>query len=210
MPRIARHGGYVRSFSCSRALAFFRTEPSVGLGQKRNVIMDTSSRRTFLQSSGGVLGAALVPSLGLSGGAHAAAKEQLPRIWHSADVLIGNSVTEQSPSPIITCPMFYPNGHFANASHTLDLSAFPVKGNISWQGETISPDFSRSFAAGTTTGTDSYLYLLTAGEAEVVGGEGPFSDVTQAIVRCKYKVVNQNGQLLLVACVNCVAIFVRK
>ena len=174
--------------------------------------MNGLSRRHFLRTSGAAA-AALLPSLAFSDPAQAAGKERVSRIWNSADILIGNSPADQVPSPIITCPFFFPNGRFANASHTLDLSGLAsgtVTGNISWDGDTISPDFSQSLAATTTMGSDGDLYLLTAGEAEVSGGEGHFRGVTQAIVRCKYKaVLGPSGLPLLVACVICVAILVR-
>jgi hypothetical protein len=175
--------------------------------------MDDLSRRHFLRTSGAAA-AALLPSLGFSNPAQAAGKERFPRIWNASDILIGNSPVDQAPSPIITCPFFFPDGHFANGSHTLDLSGLAsggaVTGNISWGGDTISPDFSQSLAASTTTGSDGHLYLLTAGEAEVSGGEGHFRGVTQAIVRCKYKaVLDTSGLPLLVACVICIAILVR-
>ena len=174
--------------------------------------MNGLSRRHFLRTSGAAA-AALLPSIALLDPAQAAGKERVSRIWNSADILIGNSPVDQDPSPIITCPFFSPNGRFANASHTLDLSGLAsgtVTGNISWDGDTISPDFSQSLAATTTVGSDGELYLLTAGEAEVSGGEGHFRGVTQAIVRCKYKaVLGPSGLPLLVACVICVAILVR-
>ena len=174
--------------------------------------MNGLSRRHFLRTSG-VAAVALLPSIMLSDAAQAGEKERLSRIWTSADILIGNSPTEQTPSTIITCPFFLPDGQFANASHTLDLSGLPdgpVTGSISWDGYTISPDFSQSLAATTTQGADGAYYLLTAGEAEVSGGAGPFRGVTQAIVRCKYKVVLAGGLPLLVACDFCVAILVRR
>jgi hypothetical protein len=169
--------------------------------------MNYLSRRHFLLTAGAA-GAALLPSLVFSDPAQAAGKEKVSRIWNpnSADILIGNSPVEQVASPIITCPMFLPDGRFANASHTLDLSGATVTGNIAWDGDTISPDFSQSFAFSTATGSDGDFYLLTAGEGEVSGGEGKFRGVTQAIVRCKYQ-VDQSG--LLVACDFCVAILVR-
>jgi hypothetical protein len=174
--------------------------------------MNDLSRRHFLRTSG-VAAAALLPSLGFSELAQAAGKERVSRIWNSADILIGNSPAEQEPSPIITCPFFLPNGQPAKASHTLDLSDLAsgtVTGNIAWGGDIISPDFSQSFAATTTTGSDGELYLLTAGEAEVSGGKGHFRGVTQVIVRCKYKVALDKGGLpLLIACDFCVAILVR-
>jgi hypothetical protein len=174
--------------------------------------MNDLSRRHFLRTSGAAA-AALLPSLAFSDLAQAAGKERLARIWNSAEILIGNSPADQVPSPIITCPFFLPNGQPANASHTLDLSALPggpVTGNIEWGSDVITPDFSPSLAATTTTSTDGHVYLLTAGEAEVSGGTGHFQGVTQAIVRCKYKAVLGPGDLpLLVACVICVAILVR-
>jgi hypothetical protein len=174
--------------------------------------MTDLSRRHFLRTSGAA-GAALLPSLVVSGSAQAAGKEHVPRIWDSAEILIGQSPADQAASPIITCPMFLPSGRFANASHTLDLSGLArgvVQGDISWDGDSISPDFSQSLAASTTMGSDGHHYLLTAGEGEVAGGTGNFRGVTLAIVRCKYKVVlDQGGLPLLVACVTCVAILVR-
>lgn len=174
--------------------------------------MDGLSRRHFLRTSGAA-GAALLPSLVFSDLVQAAGRERVPSIWSSADILIGNSPAEQAPGPIITCPMFLPDGRFATASHTLDLSGLAsgaVEGNIAWDGDTISPDFSQSMAVSTATSSDGHLYLLTAGEAEVSGGRGHFRRVTQAIVRCKYKaVLDHSGLPLLVACVFCVAILVR-
>ena len=172
--------------------------------------MNDLSRRHFLRTSG-VAAAALLPSFGFADSAQAAGKEQLSRIWSSADVLIGNSQADQLPGPIITCPFFLPNGRPVNASHSLDLSGLasggPVTGNISWDGDIITPDFSPSLAATTAMGSDGHLYLLTAGEAEVSGGEGKFDGVTQAIVRCKYKAALSPGGLPLL--VICVAILVR-
>ena len=175
--------------------------------------MNDLSRRHFLRTSGAV-GAVLLPSLAFLDPAQAAGRERVPRIWDSADILIGNSPTEQPPSPIIMCPMFLPDGRFADASHTLDLSGLAgggaVTGNISWDGHTISPDFSHSLAVSTAMGSDGHLYLLTAGEAAVSGGKGHFRDVTEAIVRCKYKAaLDPNGLPLLIACVVCVAILVQ-
>jgi hypothetical protein len=173
--------------------------------------MSDLSRRHFLRTSGAV-GAVLLPSLVLSDRAQATGRERFPKIWDSADILIGNSPADQAPGLSITCPMFLPGGRFANASHSLDLSGLGsgvVHGDITWDGHSIAPDFSHSLAFTTTTGTDGHLYLLTAAEAEVAGGQGRFRDVTQAIVRCKYKAVLGPGNLpLLVACVDCVAILV--
>ena len=176
--------------------------------------MNDLSRRHFLRTSGAAA-AALLPSIALSDPAQAAGNERVSRIWNSADILIGNSPADQLPNLIITCPFFLPTGQPVNASHTLDLSGLasggPVTGNIAWGDDIITPDFSPSLATTTAMGSDGQLYLLTAGEAEVTGGEGHFRGVTQAIVRCKYKaaVLGPNDPPLLVACVICVAILVR-
>jgi hypothetical protein len=176
--------------------------------------MDALSRRHFLRTSGAVIGAVVAPTIVMPDTARAAEHESIPRIWHSAEVLIGNSLADQTPGLVITCPFFFPNGKFANASHTLDLSMVasggPAQGNITWDGDSISPDFSRSIAATTVKGSDGITYLLVAGEAQVEGGEGRFKDVNYAVIRCKYKVViDTQGQPLLEACSNCVAILVR-
>jgi hypothetical protein len=185
---------------------------TLGSDFRKGDTMNDLSRRHFLRTSGAAA-AAVLPSLAFSNLAQAVGKERIARIWNSADVLIGNSPADQVPGPIITCPFFLPNGHPANASHTLDLSDLAsgtVKGNISWNGDTISPDFSPSLAATTTTGSDGEFYLLTAGEAEVSGGAGHLRGVSQVIVRCKYKaVLATSGLPLLVACDFCVAILVR-
>ena len=199
-------------FSRVSAVGCVTDRATHGQDLREGDIKNGLSRRHFLRTSG-VAAAALLPTIALSDPAQAAAKGSVSRIWNAADVLIGNSPAEQTPSPIITCPFFFANGRFAEASHTLDLSGLAsgtVTGNISWDGDIITPDFSPSLAATTTVGSDGHLYLLTAGEAEVSGGQGNFRGVTQAIVRCKYKAVQgPNNLLLLVACHICVAILVR-
>ena len=159
----------------------------------------------------GAVGAALLPWLVLSDRAQATGRERFRRIWDSADILIGNSPADQRRSQHHV-PHVLPRRPLRDASHSLDLSGLAsgvVHGDISWDGHSISPDFSPSLAFTTTTGTDGHLYLLTAGEAAVAGGKGRFRDVTEAIVRCKYKAVLGQGNLpLLIACVDCVAILV--
>jgi hypothetical protein len=175
----------------------------------------SSRRRLFLKLlGGGFLGATAVAA-GADGIKRAQAKEEgFPPLWASALVLIGQSLADQSPSPVIKCPFFFENGHFANASHTLDVSNLrttgKVTGSISHQDDTIHPDFSASIAGTVAQGTDGKQYFLVAGEGTVTGGTGIFEDVSKVIVRCKYKVtVSQQGDILLIACVDCVAILVR-
>jgi hypothetical protein len=138
---------------------------------------------------------------------------QFEPLWRSAQILIGNSPTEQSPSPIIECPLFFENGHFASASHILDLSDLQttgeVRGPVTYHKDTIEPDFSSSIATAVTQGSDGVPYLVVAGEGEVAGATGYLKGVTKAIIRCKYKVAEDNANLLLIACVNCVVILVR-
>src|SRR5262249_54738850 len=59
----------------------------------------------------------------------ASARDYRP-LWRSARVLIGNSPEDQAPSPIITCPMFFENGKFADGFHTLDLSNLEATGQV--------------------------------------------------------------------------------
>jgi hypothetical protein len=177
------------------------------------VTAPSSGRRSFLKLlGGGVLGATAMAA-GI-GGIERAEANQVEPLWNSAQVFIGNSPAEQSPSPSITCPLFFDNGHFANAFHTLDLSDLQttgkVSGTVTYHNDTIEPDFSSSVAAAVTQGTDGILYLVVAGEGKVTGGTGYFRGVTEAIIRCKYKVaVDQNKNILLIACVDCVVILVR-
>ena len=172
------------------------------------VMVRSNHRRSFLRLLGsGLLGATGVAG-GIGGLERAEASEVEP-LWNSAQVLIGNSPTDQSPSPVIQCPLFFDNGHFADASHTLDLSNLPqVNGTITVGRDTIEPDFSSSVAATTTLGSDGIPYLVVAGEGTVTEGRGYFRTVTNSIIRCKYKVADL-GSLLLVACVDCVVILVR-
>jgi hypothetical protein len=172
------------------------------------VMVPSNHRRSFLRLLGsGLLGATGV--VGGIGGLERAEASEVEPLWNSAQVLIGNSPTDQSPSPVIQCPLFFDNGHFAHASHTLDLSNLPqVNGTITVGRDTIEPDFSASVAATTTLGSDGIAYLVVAGEGTVTEGRGYFRTVTNSIIRCKYKVADL-GSLLLVACVDCVVILVR-
>jgi hypothetical protein len=181
-----------------------------------------SRRRSFLKLlSGSVLGATGL-AVGIDGieqaeanqsGSKRAKTNQFEPLWKSAQILIGNSPTEQSPSPIIECPLFFENGHFADASHILDLSDLQTTGEVratlTYHKDTIEPDLSSAIATAVTQGSDGVPYLLVAGEGEVTGATGYLKGVTKAIVRCKYKVAEDNANLLLIACVNCVVILVR-
>lgn len=181
-------------------------EKSVG-GAGRHGIAE--QRRAFLKMmGGGAVGA--VAGIGGIESAQAGPRAGFDPLWTSAQVLIGNSPAEQVPSPVIECPLFFDNGQFAGAFHTLDLSNLPqVRGTISYRGDTIEPDFSTSVAATTTVGSDGNLYLVVAGEAPVAEAKGYFRNITKAIIRCKYKVADPAGTLLI-ACMNCVVILVRK
>jgi hypothetical protein len=171
--------------------------------------MSSTSRRNFLWTSGAVVGAALFQSMALP----SAAIARGGRIWQSADILIGQSPSDQVPGLVITCPMYLSNGAPTDASHTLDLSGLPsggpVTGDISWGGDSISPDFGPSTAAEIATGSDGKDYLLVGSEGAVSGGEGHFRHVTRVAVRCKYKVAVSGGFPLLIACLDCVAILIR-
>jgi hypothetical protein len=142
-----------------------------------------------------------------------AKKNQFEPLWKSAQILIGNSPTEQSPSSIIECPLFFENGHFADASHILDLSDLQTTGEVratlTYHKDTIEPDLSSALATAVTQGSDGVPYLVVAGEGEVTGATGYLKGVTRVIVRCKYKVAEDDANLLLIACINCVAILVR-
>ena len=174
----------------------------------------SSGRRSLLKLLGGGLLGATAMAAGVGGIKRAQAKEdEFQPLWSSALVLIGNSPADQNPSSFIKCPFFFANGRFANAFHTLDLSNLRltgrVTGSISYQNDIIHPDFSPSIAGAVTQGTDGKQYFLVAGEASLTAGTGIFKDVSKVIVRCKYKVtVDQQGDILLIACVNCVAILV--
>ena len=170
----------------------------------------SSRRRFFTLLGGGVLLAATPGAARIGGFGRAEANEFKP-LWHSADVLIGNSPKDQIPNPFIKCPMFFEDGRrFANAYHTLDLSDLAnVRGGMIVGQNTITPDFS-SMAVEVAEGTDGIPYLVVAGEGIVKGGTGYFLGVSRAIVRCKYKVAALDRPDLLVSCIYCVIILVRK
>jgi len=176
----------------------------------------SSGRRSVLKLLGGGFLGATAAVAGVGGIRGAQAKEdEFPPLWGSALVWIGNSPADQYPSSVIRCPFFFENGQFANAFHTLDLSMLRttgrVTGSISHLNDTIYPDFSPSIAGAVTQGTDGKQYFLVAGEAALTAGIGIFKDVSKVIVRCKYKVtVDPQGDILLIACVDCVAILVDK
>lgn len=166
-------------------------------------------RREFFGTCSAVVGAVLAAPAALAPAVALAADPQTPRLWTSADILIGSSASEQVPSPVITCPFYLPSGNDAGASHTLDLSAYPVRSDITWHGQTITPDLSQSLAVNTAVGSDGFVYLLVGAEGDVVGATGQLQGVTRAVVRCKYKVVMSQTGPLLVSCVHCVAIMIR-
>jgi hypothetical protein len=176
----------------------------------------SSGRRSVLKLLGGGFLGATAAVAGVGGIRGAQAKEdEFPPLWGSALVWIGNSPADQYPSPVIRCPFFFEDGRFANAFHTLDVANLRmtgrVTGSISHGNDTIYPDFSPSIAGAVTQGTDGQQYFLSAGEAAVAAGPGFFKDFTKVIVRCKYKVkVDGQGDILLIACVDCVAILVGK
>lgn len=176
--------------------------PNNGSPRDQIVTGASSERRSFLKLLGtGVLG---VGQIGAQGEANT-----LEPLWDSALVLIGNSPRDQNASPMIQCPLYYDNGHFANASHALDLSKLPqVHGTITIGKDAVEPDFSSSVAATTTLGSDGIPYLVVAGEGKITRPPRAFRDVTDVIIRCKYKVAGPSS-LLLIACVDCVVILVR-
>ena len=173
----------------------------------QNATSPLSQRRTFLKFLGGSVlgGTAVAGTIGRIEGA-----EAFKPLWNSAQVFIGNSPEDQVPGFFIKCPMFFDNGHFANAFHTLDLSHAPgsVRGTMTFQDDTIEPNFSSSVVAANNRGSDGSTYLLVGGEGTVTGGTGYFRGVTNAIIRCKYKVTAQNP-FVLIACVDCVMVIVR-
>jgi hypothetical protein len=171
------------------------------------VIAPSRQRRSFLKFLGGsVFGAtAVAGSIGRIEGA-----ELFKPLWNSAQVFIGNSPSEQVPGPKIICPMFFDNGHFANASHSLDLTNAPARviGTMTYQDDTIVPDFGAAIVAAVGKGSDGMTYLLVGGEGTVTGGTGYFRNVTKAIIRCKYKVRAENP-FALIACIDCMIVVIR-
>jgi hypothetical protein len=172
-----------------------------------------SRRRSFLK----LMTASFVGIAGWTAGVGRIARaesNQFEPLWTSAKVLIGNSPEEQIPSPFIECPLFFVNGQFANASHSLDLSDLQttgkVRGTITINDNTIEPDFSASIASAVTQGSDGFQYLVVAGEGEVTGATAYLKGVSKVIIRCKYKMTeDSNGNILLISCIDCVVILVR-
>ena len=175
-------------------------------------VTEQLGRRRFLLKLGAF--GAMAGVAAFSDAERASASDDIKPLWKSATVFVGNSLADQSPSPSITCPMYFANGAFANASHGLDLSQLPTTGRVigtfTYQNKTIQPDFGTSIAATVAQGSDGVPYLLVAGEGTVNGGTGYFEAVTRAIIRCKYKVSGGASNPRLISCVNCVLILVRK
>ena len=176
------------------------------------IVTAASHRRSFLTALGGsVLGAtAMAAGIG-----SAEAKPPFEPLWGSARVLIGHSPGDQIPNTFIQCPLFFDNGQFAYAYHTLDLSNLQTPRGAMIQGDDrIEPNFGPSVAVCVSQGTDGVTYLMIGGEASVTGGTGYFRKIDKAIVRCKYKVpfgsAVTNQSMQLIRCVDCVIILVRK
>jgi hypothetical protein len=176
------------------------------------IVTASSHRRSFLTALGGsALGAtAMAAGIGF-----AEAKPLFEPLWGSARVLIGNSPEDQIPNTFIECPLFFDNGHFAHAFHTLDLSNLQTpRGAMIHGDDRIEPNFGPSVAVCVSQGTDGVTYLMIGGEASVTGGTGYFRKVDKAIVRCKYKVPASSAlnrpSMQLIRCVDCVIILVRK
>jgi hypothetical protein len=138
------------------------------------------------------------------------------QLWRSANVLIGNSLTAQQPSNAIKCPLYSQDGLLlSQAFHELRFSTTGVfeVGSVQVGNDTIEPQFGHptaSLAVATVKGSDMMTpYLLVAGEAPVTGGTGWFQGVTEAKVRCKYKVAEVSGPPGLIACVFCIVILIR-
>jgi hypothetical protein len=168
--------------------------------------MSNVMRRDFLGGSATLLGALVAPTV-LAPAAWAAA--QGSRIWQSAEILVGQSEADQAPATSIRCPLYFANGQYANASHSLDLGVFPVSSDIVWNGVTVVPNLGESLAVNGAAGTDGNTYLLVGAEGSVSNGSGVFSGVSKTIVRCKYKIAPSAGTPLLIACVYCMVALVR-
>jgi len=176
------------------------------------IVTASSHRRSFLTALGGsALGAtAMAAGIGF-----AEAKPPFEPLWGSGRVLIGNNPQDQIPNTFIACPLFFDNGYFANAFHTLDLSNLQTPRGAMIRGDDrLEPNFAQSAAFCVSLGTDGVTYLMIGGEASVTGGTGYFRNVDKAIVRCKYKVpagsAVSNPSMQLIRCVDCVIILVRK
>lgn len=165
-------------------------------------------RRSFLKAvSGGIVGASVLAA-GV-GKVNADPVKKYAPLWQSSLVLIGNSVAPQNPSSYIECPMFFANGHFADASHSLDLTNLEnVIGTVTYNNETVVPDFGANIAATPVMGFDEVPYVLVGGTGTVSGGTGFFETIDTVIIRCKYEVTALDS-FLLIRCIDCVAILAR-
>jgi hypothetical protein len=168
--------------------------------------MSDVMRRDFLGGSATWLAALAAPAV-LAPAALAASPGS--RIWSSAEILVGQSEADQAPATSIRCPLYFANGHYADASHSLDLGVFPVQSDIVWNGSTVVPNLGESLAVNVAAGTDGNAYLLVGAEGSVSGGTGVLSGISRAIVRCKYKIAPTAGTPLLIACVYCMVALVR-
>jgi len=186
----------------------------VGSKNSTNNLMNSSvgsERRSFLKAvSGGIVGASVLAAG--AGKVNADPVKKYAPLWQSGLVLIGNSVAPQIPSLSIECPMFFANGHFADASHGLDLTNLQttgeVIGTVTYNNETVVPDFGTNIAATPVVGADGIPYILVGGTGTISGGTGFFEAIDTVIIRCKYEVAAP-GSLLLIRCIDCVTILAR-
>lgn len=170
--------------------------------------MSNLMRRDFIGSSAGLFAAVAAP-LALVAEPAQALYARPPRLWHAAEILVGQSDADQLPAPAIRCPLYFANGHRSPASHSLDLGSYPVQSDIRWNDDSIAPDFGASLAVNTAPGTDGATWLLVGAEGSVSGGRGVFTGISRAIVRCKYKVVPDVRGPMLVACSYCMVVLLR-
>jgi hypothetical protein len=169
----------------------------------------------------GALRGLLVPILAapLSLATRTALAAMPPSLWRSAQVLIGHSLVDQAPSPVIECPLFFDNGQPANGVHTLDLSALPAgppRATVSHGDDMLEVELGDSLVVAFAEGGD---IVLVADDVNVSGGTGFFSNVTRMIIRCVQKVKVEPAveppmgepppPPLLIACVHCVIMLIR-
>lgn len=186
----------------------------VGSKNTTNDMMNSSvasERRSFLKAvSGGIVGASVLAAG--AGNVNADPVKKYEPLWQSGLVLIGNSVEPQTPSFTIECPMFYANGHFADASHSLDLSNLPtggdVIGTVTYNNETVVPEFGDNIAATPVLGADGVPYILVGGTGTISEETGFFETINTVIIRCKYEVAGLDAPLLI-RCIDCVVILAR-
>lgn len=176
----------------------------------QNITNTGSQRRSFLKVVGGGIVGASAMAVGAGTIYAEPAKKYEPR-WQSGLVLIGHSIAPQKPSLYIECPMFFVNGHFADASYSLDLTNLETTGEvlstITYNDETVIPDFGDNIAATPVVGADGISYVLVGGKGTISGGTGFFESIDTAIIRCKYEVAPASA--LLIRCIDCVVILVR-